>query len=88
MFILLISIMQIIPVISLFVEVCVDLGIADHVWQAKCAAIAATVYALGDNFKPDSRAGWLAYIRDTYPDEAGAAAAAPSVGEDAFVQSD
>ncbi len=46
-FISLISIMQITLIISLFVQVCVDLGIADHVWQAKRAGIAATVDAIG-----------------------------------------
>jgi hypothetical protein len=39
--------MQITLIISLFVQVCVDLGIADHVWQAKRAGIAATVDAIG-----------------------------------------
>jgi hypothetical protein len=48
-------------------QVRVELGIADHVWQEKRAAIAATVDALGDRFKAELRAGWLAYIRETYP---------------------
>ncbi len=49
-------------------QVSVKLGIADHVyvWQEKRAAIAATVDALGDRFKPELRTGWLAYIREFY----------------------
>ncbi len=44
-------------------QVRVELGIADHVLQEKLAAIAATIDALGDRFKAELRAGWLAYIR-------------------------
>jgi hypothetical protein len=36
--------------------------------------LAATVDALGDNFKPELRAGWLAYILKTFLDGAVAAA--------------
>ena len=32
------------------------------------AAIAASMDGLGDKFKPELRAAWLAYIRETYPD--------------------
>ena len=46
-------------------QVRIDLGIADHVWQEKGASIAATIDLLGDNFKPEFRAGWLANIRET-----------------------
>ena len=45
-----------------------ELGIADHIWQDKRAAIAQTVDELGDNFKPAMRAGWMAYIRKAHPD--------------------
>ena len=38
-------------------QVRIDLGIADHVWQEKRAAIAATIDLLGDKFKPKLRAG-------------------------------
>jgi hypothetical protein len=31
------------------------------------------VNSLGDEFEPAMRAGWLAYIRKNYPDEAAAA---------------
>ena len=48
-------------------QVRVDLGLADHIWQDKRAAIAQTVDELGDNFKPAVRAGWMAYIRKAYP---------------------
>jgi hypothetical protein len=47
-------------------QVRVDLGIPDHVWQEKRATIAATIDGLGDKFKPELRAAWLAY--ETYPD--------------------
>jgi hypothetical protein len=61
----------------------IDLGITDHVWQEKWDAIAKTVDALGDEFQPAMRAGWLAYIRKTYPD--GAAAAVDAIGEGTLV---
>ncbi len=46
-------------------QVRIDLGIADHVWQEKRATIAATIDLLGDKFKPEFRAGWLANISET-----------------------
>ncbi len=49
-------------------QVRVDLGIPKHVWQEKRATFAATIDGLGDKFKPELRAAWLAYIRETYPD--------------------
>ncbi len=49
-------------------KVHVDLGIANHVWQEKQAAIAASINGLGDKFKLELRAAWLAYISKTYPD--------------------
>ncbi len=69
---------------QLFVQVCIDLRIADHVWQEKCTAIASTVDGLGDMFKPELCAGLLAYTSETYSDGAAAAAASP-VGEGALV---
>ncbi len=69
-----------------FLQLCVELGIADHVWQEKRDAIAMPVNSLGDEFKPAMRAGWLAYIRKTYPD--GAAAAVDAVGEGTLVLDD
>jgi hypothetical protein len=69
-------------------QVRVAVGIADHVWQEKRAAIAASVdaFKLGDKFKPEFRAGWLAYIGETYPD--GPAAPAATVGEETLVLGD
>jgi hypothetical protein len=66
-----------------------DLGIANHVWQDKRAAIAKTVYDLGDHFRPAMRAGWLqvAYIRTAYPDDA-APAAGPPMGQGPLVVPD
>jgi hypothetical protein len=61
-------IILIILIISIILQVRVELGIADHVWQEKRAAIAATIDGLGDKFKPELRAAWLEYIRETYPD--------------------
>ncbi len=66
--ILVICIIHIILIISIISQVRVDLRIADHVWQEKGAAIAASIDGLGDKFKPELRAAWLAYIRETYPD--------------------
>ncbi len=51
-----------------------DLGLADHVWQDKRAAIARIVDDLGDQFRPAMRAGWLSYISQAYPDDATPAA--------------
>ncbi len=71
-------------------QVRVELGIADHVWQEKRAAIAATVDAFGDRFKAEffwkKNAGWLAYVRETYPD--GPVAPAATVGEETLVLGD
>jgi hypothetical protein len=61
-------------------QVRVEIRIADHVWQKKHAAIAATVDALGDRFKAELSAAWLAFIRETYPD--GPVAPAATVGEE------
>ncbi len=61
-----------------------DLGLADHVWQDKRAAIAKIVDDLGDQFRPAMRAGWLSYLRQTYPDN-GAPAAGPPVGQGTLV---
>jgi hypothetical protein len=66
--ILLIFIMHILLIISIILQVRVDQGIPDHFWQEKRAAIAASIDGLGDKFKPELRAAWLAYIRETYPD--------------------
>ncbi len=57
--------MHIILIISIILQVCDDLWIANLVWQEKCAAIAANtanIDGLGDKFKPELSAAWLAYI--------------------------
>ena len=54
-------------IISIMSQVRVDLGIPDHVWQEQRAVIASSINGLGDRFKPELRAGWLAYIRQNYP---------------------
>jgi len=81
-----ISFIRIILIISIMSQVRVELGIADHVWQDKRAAIAGTIDALGDRFKPELRTGWLAYIRETYSD--GPVAPAATVGEETLVLDD
>ena len=60
-----------------------ELGIADHIWLDKRAAIAQTVDELGDNFKPAIRAGWMAYLRKAYPD--GLASGRNAVGQGQLV---
>ena len=64
----LIVIIHIILIITIMSQVRVEVGIADHIWQEKRAAIAANIDNLGDKFKPELRAAWLAYILETYPD--------------------
>ncbi len=64
-----------------------DLGIAYHVWQDKRAVIAKIIDDLGDKFRPAMRAGWLAYIRTAYPDDAASAAGQP-VGQGTLVVPD
>ncbi len=63
------------------------LGIPNHVWQDKRAAIAKTVDDLGDQFRPAMRAGWLAYIRTAYQDD-DTPAAGPTVGQGTLVAPD
>ena len=61
----------------------VELGIADHIWRDKHVGIAQTVDALGEEFKPAMRAGWMAYIRKAYPD--GPADGGLTIGQDPLV---
>jgi hypothetical protein len=70
-----------------FCQVRQELGLADHVWQDKKAAIAKTVDELGDEFRPAMRAGWLSYIRQAYPETADPAAG-PPVGQGTLVLAD
>ena len=55
-------------------------------WQDKRAAIAQTVDALGNRFRPAMRAGWLAYIKNAYPN--GVAYVTQSVGQGTLVVND
>ena len=64
-----------------------ELGIADHVWQDKRTAIAQSVDALSDMFRPALRSGWLSYIRQNYPDGV-VEAVGPAVGEGMLVLPD
>ncbi len=72
--------------LCLYIQVCVDLGLSDHVWQDKHTAIALTVDSMGDQFRPAMRAGWLSYIRNAYPD--GVATAGPAVGQGTLIVED
>jgi hypothetical protein len=82
-----ILIMYIIYIILIIAfQVRISLGLADHVWQDKRAAIAQTVDALGDQFRLAMRAGWLAYIKNAYPD--GVAIVTQSVGQGTLVVDD
>jgi hypothetical protein len=56
------------------------------VWQDKRTAIAQTVDALGDQFRPSMRAGWLSYIKTAYPD--GVSVVKQSVGQGTLVVAD
>ncbi len=72
-------------------QICVDLGIADHnhhhhVWEDKQAAIAEASNELGKHFKPVLHAVWLSYIGQTNQD--GAVEAGPAVGEGLLVLDD
>ncbi len=69
-----------------YFQVCVELGIADHIWLDKREAIAQTVDSLGAEFKPAMRAGWMGYIRKAYPD--GADDVQHSIGQDQLVLDD
>ena len=67
----------------------VELGIADHIWLDKRAAVAQaveTVDALGDELKPAMHAGWMAYIRKVYRD--GAADGGQAIGQEPLILAD
>jgi hypothetical protein len=64
----------------------VELGIADHIWLDKRAAIAQTVDAFGVDLKPAMRAGWMAYIRKVYRD--GAADGGHAIGQEPLILAD
>ncbi len=58
-----------------------NLGIADHAWQDKDAAIAVRADNLGDGFCPALLNGWLAYIKKAYPARTVASNTATGQGE-------
>ncbi len=59
----------------LWIQVRIDLGLADHVWQNKRTAIAQEVDGLA------MRAGWLKYLKDTYAAQQEEGAIGPSIGQ-------
>lgn len=61
-----IVIIAIIVLIANCWQIRADLGLPDHIWVDKRAAIAKRVDDLGDQFRPAMRRGWLAYIKKTY----------------------
>ena len=63
----------------------VELCIADHIWLDKHAAIAQTVDALCDEFKPAMRAGWMAYLPKAYPDRPAASDGGYAIGQEPLV---
>ncbi len=71
-------IILIILIIFIIFQVCVDLGIADHVWQDKRATIAQSVDNLDNQFRLAMRA--RKYVSNVYP-ASGAVVAGPAVGE-------
>ena len=75
-------IILIITVTSLIVsfQVRVQLGLPNHAWQDKRAAIAKTVDDLGDQFRPAMRTRWLAYIKKAYGEVDPAAASCEDQG--------
>ncbi len=72
--------------LKLFWKVRVDLGLPDHIWVDKRAAIAKKVDDLGDQFRPAMRTGWLAYIKKTY--SADAVQHSPALGQGEWVVRD
>ncbi len=77
-----------IMLIILWIQVCIYLGLVDHVWQNKSTAIAQEIDGLGAQFRPLMRYGWLKYIKDTYAAEQAEAAIGPSFGQGKMVVDD
>ncbi len=80
-------IMHIMLIIS-WIQVRIDLGLADHVWQNKGTAITQEVDGLGAQFRQSMRDGWLKYIKDTYAAQQAEAAIGPSIGQGKMVVDD
>ncbi len=64
----------------------VDLGLPDHIWVDKRAAIAKKIDDLRDQFRPAMRTGWLAYIAKTYQIQD--VSMGPALGQDALIVPD
>ncbi len=63
-----------------------DLGLADHVWQNKRAAIAQEVE--GPQFRQAMHDSWLKYIKATYAAQSEKTATGPSIGQGKVVEED
>jgi hypothetical protein len=74
--------------IILWFQVRGELGLADHVWQNKRAAIAQEVEGLGPQFRQAMHDGWLKYIKATYAAQPGEEATGPSIGQGRVVVED
>ncbi len=77
-----------IMLIILWIQVLIDLSLADHVWQNKRTAIAQEVDWLGAQFRSAMRAGWLSYFKDTYAALREEGAIGPSIGQGKMVVDD
>ncbi len=78
-----------IMLIILWIQVRIDLGLADHVWQKKRTAIAQEVDGwLGAQFRPAMRDGWHKYIKDKYAARQAETAISPSIGQGKMVVDD
>ncbi len=77
-----------IMLIILWIQVLIDLGLADHEWQNKHTAITQEVDGLGAQFRPAMRDGWLKYIKDTYAAQQAETAIGPSIGQGKMVVDD
>ncbi len=78
-----------IMLIILWIQVRIDLSLADRVWQNKRTAIAQGADGLGAQFRPAMRADdWLKYIKDKYAAEQAQAAIGPSIGQGKVVVDD
>ncbi len=64
------------------------MGLADHGWQNKRAAIAQEVEGLGPPFREAMHNGWLEYIKATYAAQPGEEAKGPSIGQGRVVVED
>ncbi len=69
-----------IMLIMLWIQVRIDVGLADHVWQNKRTDIAQEVDGLGAQFRSAMLAGWLKYLKDTYEAQQEEGAIGPSIG--------